>query len=263
MMKIFDSHAHYYDGRFFEEGVDTDALLSRLFSSDVGKIINVATNNINAVFAINMARRYKNMYTAIGIHPSDINKDADIDEELDALRSFLINPANKAVALGEIGLDYHFEPYDEKLQRIYFDRQLTMSEELGLPAVVHVRDSHGDSFDVIKGHKNAFGVIHSYSGSLETAKEYIKRGWYISFSGTVTFKKARKVADVASSLPHDRVLVETDAPYLAPHPNRGKINHSGYLVYTIGKIAELWNTEPDEVAEITYNNAMRLFSIKE
>ena len=258
-MKLFDSHAHYYDSRFSQEGIDTDALLSELFATSVGKIINVATNNKNAVEAVEMAKRHSNMYTAIGIHPSDIDDTADIDRELSVLECYLTDRSNKAVALGEIGLDYHYEPYDKDLQMLYFDRQLTLSEKLGLPTVIHIRDSHGDSFDTIMKHKNAYGVIHSYSGSPEMAREYVNHGWYISFSGTVTFKNASKVAGVAESLPRDRVLIETDAPYLTPHPYRGKINHSGYLIHTAQRLAQLWGVSLDEVADITYNNAQKLF----
>ncbi len=260
-MKIFDTHAHYYDSRFADEGIDTDTLLTSLFADNISGIVNVATNTENARTVIEMARRHPKMYTALGIHPSDVSPDADIEKEMDKLRALLTDKESCAVAVGEIGLDYYWEPYDAELQKKYFDRQLTLSEELSLPAVVHIRDSHGDSFDMICSHPQAFGIIHSYSGSAEMAREYIKRGWYISFSGTVTFKNAARVAAVAESLPHDKVLVETDAPYLAPHPMRGRINHSGNLVYTVGKLAELWSVTPDEAAEITYENAKRVFSV--
>lgn len=260
-MKIFDTHAHYYDGRFADEGIDVESLLSSLFDTQIEGIVNVATNTENARTVIKMAKRHKGMYTALGIHPSDVSPDADIDLEIEKLRIMLTDKESRAVALGEIGLDYYWQPYDADLQKKYFDRQLTLSEELGLPAVVHIRDSHGDSFDMIASHPKAFGIIHSYSGSAEMAREYIKRGWYISFSGTVTFKNAARVASVAESLPLDRVLVETDAPYLAPHPMRGKINHSGNLVYTVGKLAELWNIPYDEAVKITTENAKRVFAI--
>lgn len=262
MMKLFDSHAHYFDNRYEEEGIDVYSLLDALFSDNVGYIVNVATNNTNAIACTGMAEKYNNMYTALGIHPSDINPASDIDDELATLTYLLKKPESKAVALGEIGLDYHFEPYDKDLQMRYFDEQLTLAGELGIPAVIHIRDAHGDAFDTIMKHKNAYGIIHSYSGSPEMAKEYVRHGWYISFSGTLTFKNASKVQQSAMELPRDMVLIETDSPYLAPHPFRGRINNSSYLLYTAEKLGSIWGISTEEAAKITSDNAKRLFGIK-
>ncbi|MGN1207527.1 MAG: TatD family hydrolase, partial [Eubacteriales bacterium] len=176
-------------------------------------------------------------------------------------RALLTDPANKAVAVGEIGLDYHYEGYDKRLQEEYFSRQMALAEELGLPVVIHDREAHGDCFEMVCRYPRVTGVFHSYSGSAEMAKDLIRRGWYISFSGTVTFKNAPRVREVAASLPHERVLIETDAPYLAPHPYRGQCNHSGYVRYTCAALAEVWGLTPDETANITCENARRLFRL--
>lgn len=258
-IELFDSHAHYYDSRFEREGLDTDALLSSLFSNNVCGIVNVATNLENAREAIAQAVKFPYMYTALGIHPSDIKPDDDIDVCMNLLERMLTDRKNKAVALGEIGLDYHYEGYDKELQEMYFDRQLSLSEKLGIPVSVHTRDAHGDTFETIIRHRHSFGVIHSYSGSTEMALEYVKRGYYISFSGTLTFRNAVKVAETASKIPHDRVLIETDAPYLAPHPHRGEINHSGLMILTAEKLADIWGVTPDEAGAVTAENARRLF----
>ena len=170
---------------------------------------------------------------------------------------------NKIVALGEIGLDYYWTPFDKELQAECFERQLLMAEGFDIPVVIHDREAHGDCFETILKHPRVKGVFHSYSGSAEMAKELIKRGWYISFSGVVSFKNAAKVKDVARVVPDDRMLIETDAPYLAPHPFRGKLNHSGRLLYTATALAEARGVSVESVARLTRDNAMRLFNLSE
>ncbi len=260
-MKLFDSHSHYYDKRFEYECDNVYELIDSLFKTNVGKIINVATDLENAELAINMARRFDGMYTALGIHPGDIKPNDDMDEVLSSLEKLLLDKSNKAVALGEIGLDYHYEPYDKALQMRYFSAQLDLSTELNLPVCIHDREAHSDIFSAVISHKNARGVIHSYSGSPEMALEYAKRGWYISFSGTLTFKNAVKTVEAARVLPRELVLIETDAPYLAPTPHRGRLNHSGLMEHTAERLAEIWNVGKSEAIEITYNNAMKLYNI--
>ena len=169
----------------------------------------------------------------------------------------------KVRAVGEIGLDYHYPDTDKERQSKWLEAQLTLAEELDIPVIIHDRDAHGDCFDAVCAHPRVRGVFHSYSGSAEMALDLIRRGWYISFSGTVTFKNAARVAGVCAALPHDRVFIETDAPYLAPHPHRGKLNHSGYLTYTVSRIAELWGMSVEEVARITVENARAFYGIKE
>ncbi len=261
-MKYFDSHAHYYDERFISEcteGVDT--LLGSLFNSTVSYIINVGTSPKTSAEAVAQAKKYSRMYTAIGIHPSDARFLSDPDYEISLIRDMILNKENKCVALGEIGLDYHYPDTDKELQMRYFEGQMRLAEELDIPVVIHDRDSHADVLEVIRRHPQVRGVLHSFSGSKEMAEELIKRGWYVSFSGTITFTNARRPKEVASALPHDKVLIETDAPYLAPHPERGTLNHSGKLEYTNNILAEIWGTTPEECAEITEENAKRFFGL--
>lgn len=264
MSKLFDSHAHYFDDRFAAEFENAaDSLLPELFENDVECIINVGTNNENNPVCLEMAKRYDGMYAAVGIHPADCRDYGR--EELAVFDSFLQEHSDfkmeKIVAIGEIGFDYYWEPYDKEHQRFFFEEQMKLAEKYGLPVIVHDREAHGDCFDVACRYKNVKGVFHSYSGSSEMAKELVKRGWYISFSGVITFKNAERVRAVASSLPVDRILVETDCPYLAPHPMRGKINHSGLMRYTVATLAEIFGKEYDEMAQILNENAKRFFNL--
>lgn len=264
MSKLFDSHAHYFDQRFENElEGGAAALLPRLFADDVEYIVNVGTNNENNPVCLEMAQRYDGMYAAVGIHPEDCRDYKR--EELDRFENFLKSHSDfkkeKIVAIGEIGFDYHWEPYDKEHQRFFFEEQMRLAEKYGLPVIIHDREAHGDCFDVACKFKNVRGVFHSYSGSAEMARELVKRGWYISFSGVVTFKNAARVKEVAASIPLDKLLVETDAPYLAPHPMRGKINHSGLMRYTVMTLAEIFDKDYDEMASILSANAKKLFEM--
>lgn len=261
-MRLFDSHAHYFDARFSSpecpEGAD--ALLTRLFESgEVDTVINVGTDIPASLLAIAQAIRFPKMYVAAGIHPSDAMRYPDMDAELEKLEKILFNPQNKIVALGEIGLDYHYPDTDKTRQMAYFASQLALAKKLDLPVVIHDREAHGDCFDAVCAASGVRGVFHSYSGSEEMAKDLIRRGFYISFSGTITFKNATKIAAVAAAMPRDRVLIETDCPYLAPHPYRGQMNHSGLIRHTARKLGELWGVSGEEAAAITAENAARLF----
>ena len=262
---FFDSHAHYYDNRFYgEENPDgAEKLLDRLFADGLLGVINVGTNAKTNLLAIEQARRFSRMYTAVGIHPEDIgSSELGLSGELDALRTLLEKKEeNKIVALGEIGLDYYWEPYDKALEAECFESQIALAKEFDLPVVIHDREAHGDCFDIVCKYPGLRGVFHSYSGSAEMAKELIKRGWYISFSGVVSFKNAAKVKEVARVVPDSRILIETDAPYLAPHPYRGKINHSGRLLYTATALAEARGCDVEEVARLTFENAKELFGL--
>ncbi len=261
-MRFFDSHAHYYDERFIEEcEKSVDSLIDALLSSSVSYIVNVGTSPETSRLAIEQAKRHENMYTAIGIHPSDTRFLSDIESELSEIKEMLKDPSSCAVALGEIGLDYHYEGTDKEKQMLYFRRQMEMAEELGLPVVIHDRDAHGDVMDVIRDYPRVRGILHSFSGSPEMALELVERGYMISFSGTVTFTNARRPREVAAVLPHDKVLIETDCPYLAPHPKRGTLNHSGNLEYTNASLAASLGITPEECARITEENARRIFGI--
>lgn len=261
---LFDSHAHYFDRRF--EDSSDEILQKNVFGKGVAGVINVGTNNKNALVCIAQAAKYEGMYVAVGIHPEDtLYCKNPPDDELKTLYE-LINTKekrqkNKIVALGEIGLDYHYEGFDKQLQLYYFEKQLQMADTLGLPVIIHDRDAHGDCFETVIKYKNVRGVFHSFSGSHEMAKELVKRGWYISFSGVLTFKNARKAVEAAEVIPLDRILIETDCPYLAPHPHRGQLNHSGLMALTAQKLAEIKNKSYDEIVEITRNNAKTLFRI--
>ena len=260
-MKYFDSHAHYYDGRFETEYEGSvDELIGALLSSSVSHIINVGTSPDTCRLAAKQAQRFENMHTALGIHPSDAQYlTVSRDEALMELRHLITEKENKCVALGEIGLDYHYPDTDKELQLEYFEAQMSLAEELNLPVVIHDRDSHADVLEVIKNHKGVRGVLHSFSGSVEMAKEVIKLGYMISFSGTLTFTNARRPREVAAEIPKECVLIETDCPYLAPHPHRGKLNHSGMLTYTNAVLAGVWGISEEECADITAKNARRFF----
>ena len=267
-INFFDSHAHYYDDRFYgeENPQGAEKLLEELFAGGLLGVINVGTNHRSNLRAIEQAKKYPLMYVAAGIHPEDVaSTDIGVEGEIEKLYALLENrekrEENKIVALGEIGLDYYWEPYDRDQQIYCFEAQMEMARKLGLPVVIHDREAHGDSFDVVCKYPEVRGVFHSYSGSAEMAKELIKRGWYISFSGVVSFKNAAKIKEVAKVVPDDRILVETDAPYLAPHPFRGKINHSGRLFYTATALAEARGCSVEDVARLTRENVKTLFGI--
>ena len=267
-MKYFDSHAHYFDAWFKEYEGGADALLKKIFSENVGSIVNVATNPENLKECINQAKKYEKMYVSSGIHPEDCLYIDDIDAALDEIGASVSNEEsrkqNKIVAIGEIGFDYHLENLTDEVkakQRYVFEKQMQMAEKYGLPVIIHDREAHGDCFEMAIKYPKVKGIFHSYSGSSEMARELIKRGWYISFSGVVTFKNASRVREVLASIPLDNLLVETDAPYLAPHPNRGKMNHSGNLEYTVGMVASVFGKTPEEIAEITYKNAEKIYNL--
>ncbi len=263
-MKYFDSHAHYWDKRFENELTEgVDACIDTLFRESVCGIVNVGTSAATTRLAIEQAKRFPHMYAAGGIHPSDAAEITDLAQALREIEAMLTDPENKIVALGEIGLDYHYLPFDKEYQLSCFHAQMEMAERLSLPVIIHDREAHGDCFDVVRSHPGVRGVFHSYSGSAEMAKDLVRRGYMISFSGTVSFKNARSVKEAASVLPRDMVLIETDCPYLTPHPHRGKLNHSGYLSYTCAALAEVWGISEEETASITVENARRFFSIKE
>ena len=273
MERIFDTHAHYFDKKFESVEGGADAILCDLFENqNIAGIVNVGTNLQNACAVIEQAARYEKMYAAVGIHPEDCHFITDPEAALAQLSALLedaeARKANKIVALGEIGLDYHWQSYDngkipmnKELQAFFFDEQMKLAEKLSLPVIIHDREAHGDCFETVLRHPNVKGVFHSYSGSAEMAHELTRRGWYISFSGTVTFTNAARVREAAAAVPRERLLIETDAPYLAPHPNRGKLNHSGYLRFVLETLAQIWNCSPTEAAEQTYQNAIRFFNL--
>jgi TatD DNase family protein len=261
-MKYFDSHAHYYDERFESEiNESVDVLIDALLKDSVSYILNVGTSPATSRLAIEQAKKFNGMYVAAGIHPSDTRFLSDIDSELAEIEAILTDKENKCVCLGEIGLDYHYDGTDKEKQMAYFERQMLLAEKLGLPVCIHDREAHADVMEVIRRHPNVKGILHSFSGSVEMATELIKLGYYISFSGTLTFTNAKKPREVAAALPKDKVLIETDCPYLTPHPHRVKINHSGYLTYTNATLASIFGVSEEECALITEQNARRILGI--
>ena len=258
--KLFDSHAHYFDERF--EDLADKILTEEVFGKNVGKVINVGTNNKNNLTCLMQAKKYENMYVALGIHPDDCQYcEKSPEEEVAELERLITSEreSGKVVAIGEIGYDFHYDGFDKDKQREFFELQMKLAEKLSLPVCIHDREAHGPCFDMALAYPGVKGVFHSYSGSAEMARELVKRGWYISFSGVLTFKNAERVREVAASVPLENILIETDAPYLAPHPFRGKLNHSGLTEYTAATLAEVKGITPDEAARITYENAERLF----
>lgn len=262
MMRYFDTHAHYYDERFAEELTQSaDDLIGALLSDEVSYIVNVGTSPETSKEAVKQARRHPNMYTAIGIHPSDTRFLFNLEDELSEIEGLILDKGSKCVALGEIGLDYHYPDTDKEKQMRYFEAQMKLAEKLDIPIVIHDREAHEDIMTVIRKFPKVRGILHSFSGSVEMARELVKLGYYISFSGTLTFTNARRPKEVAASLPADRILIETDAPYLAPHPIRGTLNHSGNLKYTNATLAEILGISPEECAALTEKNAKRVFGL--
>ena len=261
-MKYFDSHAHYYDERFSEElDVGVDSFIDTLLSEKVSYIVNISANPETSRLVIAQAKKHENMYCAVGIHPSDTRFLSDMESELLEIREMILDKSNKCVCLGEIGLDYHYPDTDKERQMRYFKAQMEMARELNIPVCIHDRESHQDVMDVIRAYPEVKGVLHSFSGSAEMAEELVKLGWMVSFSGTLTFTNARKPKEAAARIPIENIMIETDCPYLAPHPKRGTLNHSGNLEYTNAVLAGIKGITPEECAAITEENAKRFFRI--
>ena len=261
-MKFFDSHAHYYDERFLlecEEGVDK--LIGTLLSEYNSYIINVGTSPETSREAVLQAKKFDNMYTAVGIHPSDSRFIDNAEDALAEIEALILDKSSKCVCLGEIGLDYHYPDTDKAKQDFYFREQMSMAERLNMPVCIHDREAHGDVMEVIRSYPNVRGVLHSFSGSVKMAEELVSLGYMISFSGTLTFTNARKPREVAARIPRENILVETDCPYLAPHPIRGTLNHSGNIRYINDVLAGILNITPEESAHLTENNAKRFFNL--
>ncbi len=261
-MKLFDSHAHYFDDRFAREYPGgAEKAITDVFDAGVQYILNAGTAPDTVRAAIALAERFPGLYASSGLHPSDSHDvtDADLTSVLCDIRSLCDHP--KVVAIGEIGLDYHWDVSQKERQKSIFDMQLSMAEELSLPVIIHDREAHGDTMDILWAHPRVTGILHSFSGSAEMARQLTARGWYVSFSGPVTYKNARSLREAAAAVPVEQMLIETDAPYLPPEPHRGKLNHSGYLPYIVRTLAEIKELSEEEMAECTLQNALRIFRI--
>jgi len=249
---IIDTHAHYDDERF--NGF-RDELLSKLGDMGVEAVINCAVDTVSAKRVFDIRERFPFCYCAVGFHPENM---PDCEPNLEELKSLCSHDG--VVAIGEIGLDYYWDKSRMELQKRWFEAQLMLANELSLPAIVHDREAHADTLSLLQKHKPK-GVVHCFSGSAETAKEILKIGMYIGVGGVATFKNARVMREVIEVLPLERILLETDAPYLAPEPYRGKVCHSGMIIRVAEKISEIKNVPIDEVLKITKNNAKVLFGI--
>ena len=252
---IFDTHAHYDSGAF---NADREELLASMPSKGVGLILDPGCEERSSRAALALAERFPFVYAAVGVHPEDM--EGMSPETLETIRALARH--EKCVAIGEIGLDYYWDASHKTEQKELFAAQLSLAEELDLPVIVHDREAHADCLELIGRFPKARGVFHCFSGSAEMAKELLRRGWYLGFDGPVTYKNARKAVEVLEIVPTERILIETDSPYMSPVPLRGKRNDSSNLVYIIEKIAEIKGMSPEETERITWENGKRLFGIE-
>ena len=252
---LFDTHAHM-DDRAFD--ADRDELIASLPQQGVGLVMNPGCSLASSKNADVLSRQYDFLYAAVGSHPdaADEVNEAVLEEYRELCRN---NPKIKAI--GEIALDYHYEDIPREIQLKAFRAQMALAAELNLPVIVHEREAHADGMAVVDEFPTVKGVFHCYSGSAEMAAELVKRGWYIGFTGVLTFKNARKALEVAASIPLDRLVLETDCPYMAPEPFRGKRNHPGYLYRMAERLAELRGLSVEEIQRITTENGKRLYRI--
>ncbi|MGN1191611.1 MAG: TatD family hydrolase [Dorea sp.] len=252
---IFDTHAHYDDEQF---DADREELLNSMAEQGVGTIVNVSASYPSCEQVTEMVQKYPFMYAAVGVHPDHVG---DLNEETFArMKKLFAN--DKVIAVGEIGLDYYWDNESHDLQKAWFTRQLELARELDLPVLIHSREAAADTMDIMKGHAEGMsGVIHCYSYSKEMAREYVKMGFYIGVGGVVTFKNARKLKETVAEIPLTSIVLETDCPYLAPEPNRGKRNNSAYIRYVAEEIARIKGITYEEVVAQTEENARKMYRL--
>lgn len=257
-MQIFDSHTHLNDDAFIN---DVDKYIEHAKKLGVCKMAIVGSNAKLNQLSLELAHKYDNLYSIIGWHPEDA---LDYNDEQEAiLKEHLKDP--KIVALGEIGLDYHQDVTSRELQMKVFRRQIKIAKAMNLPVSVHNRDAFEDTYNILKAedvHANS-GIIHSFNGDVDWLNKFMDLGMYVSYSGVASFKKTHEVHDAVRATPIDRMLVETDAPYLAPEPLRGHQNEPAYTLYTLEAVARFRDENPDKIAKATYNNTLKLFGIKD
>ncbi len=251
---IFDTHTHYNDEVF--DG-DREEVLKRIQAEGVGRVVDIGASMESTEAAVKLSEVYDFIYATAGVHPSDIDRLAEDDME----RLKEIAGKEKVVAIGEIGLDYHYENIDKELQKRWFVRQLELAREVGLPVCIHSRDAAKDTLDIMQAaHSEEIGgVIHCFSYGWDMAKIYLNMGFYLGIGGVLTFKNARKLKEVVEKAPLERLVLETDAPYLAPEPYRGKRNASYYLKYVVDEIAAIKGITSKEVMQATWDNAVCLY----
>lgn len=264
-MRLFDSHAHYDDARFDGE---TERILAEVHAGGVEKITNIASSLATSKASVRFAETHDYIYASVGVHPSDAVRDMQNADWLEQLEG-LYRSSEKVVAIGEIGLDYHYGKEDKEEQKLCFDAQMQLAAKLDAPVVIHDREAHEDTLEILARYPSVTGVVHSFSGSFEMAKQVLKMGYYISVNGALTFNNAKKIVDIVTRLDElapnarERILMETDCPYLAPVPFRGKLNRSDYMLYTAEKAADCLSISREEFCELTYRNACRFYRIDE
>ena len=252
---LFDTHAHLDDRAFHE---DRDTLIAGLPEKDVGLVMNPGCSLESSRNAVKLANQYDHVYAAVGSHP-DVASEVN-DTVLDEYRK-LCKLNAKVKAIGEIGIDYHYEDIPREIQLRAFRMQMELAQELQLPVIVHEREAHEDGMAVVKEFPQVTGVFHCYSGSAEMARQLVDLGWYIGFTGVLTFKNARKAVETAASIPLERIVLETDCPYMAPDPFRGRRNDPGYIYRMAEKLAEIRGMSVEEIQAITTENGKRLYRI--
>lgn len=256
-MRLFDTHAHYYDEHF---DTDRDQVLASLPEKGVELVVCPGCDLASSRQSMALAERYPFLYFAAGLHPENL-EGATLDD-LAKVEELCAHP--KCAAVGEIGLDYYWvkTPGDRANSRDFFDAQLTLCEKLDKPAIVHDRDAHRDTMDIVKAHPGSRGVFHCCALSAEDAVDMVKRGWYVSFTGNVTFQKARRALEVITAVPLERIMIETDSPYMAPEPFRGRRCDSGYVYRVAETIAQIKGISTEEAAEATFQNGLRFFGLE-
>lgn len=252
---LFDTHAHLDDGCFQE---DRAQLLAGLEEKGVGLVMNPGCSLAASRNAVALAEQYPFVYAAIGSHPDAAD---EVNEDVLEQYRTMARASEKVKAIGEIGLDYYYEDIPRQIQMKAFRDQMALAAELDLPVIVHERDAHEDGMAIVREFPTVKGVFHCYSGSAEMARQLVNLGWYIGFTGVLTFKNARKAVETAATIPLDRIVLETDCPYMAPVPFRGKRNDPGYLYLMAEKLAQIRNLQPEEIARITMENGKRLYRI--
>lgn len=250
---LFDSHTHLDDKKFND---DRSEVIEKIKASGVSSLVNIGCDIRTSENSIELAEKYDFIYATVGFHPCDTDKMTEAD--IDKLREFAMH--KKVVAIGEIGLDYYWDSVPRDVQRYWFERQMKLAEELDMPVTIHNRDAHEDTFNICKN-SGARGIVHCFSGSKEMAAEFVKLGYYVSFAGPLTYKNNVKSVEAAKVVPLDRLLIETDAPYLAPDGFRGKRNDSSLVRYTCEKLAEIKGVSFEEMAKLTFANAKKVYRI--
>jgi len=252
---FFDSHAHYNDEKF---DFGREELILSFKDNKVSNFVNVSDSIRSSYKCIDIAEKYDFAYCSVGVHPHEVKNMTESD--LDTIKKLCEH--EKVVAIGEIGLDYYYNYSPKDVQKKWFERQLILANEINVPVIIHMRDATEDTVNIIRENPVPKGVLHCFSGSVETAKIALNLGYYISFAGPLTFKNAKGILDVAKYVPDDRILIETDSPYLSPEPVRGKRNSSLHIHHIAEKLAELRGTDVTNIAKITSDNAKELFNIR-